>query len=113
MQGTQYKESVEIQNVGKGLICSLRRNPGLTLRKTENLSYGRLMIFCRETIHDSFMLLRQTMDAMKLYQRRHLIYNVDEEKGETVTTVVCVSASGSNWILPVVLCKGKYRRIRV
>jgi hypothetical protein len=81
-------------------------------------------------------LLRQTMDAIKLHQRPHLIYRVDEtgiklaynsgnqkllivkdsrrihnavhgEKGETVTITVCMSASGSNCFLPIVLCKGK------
>jgi hypothetical protein len=78
MQGTQQAESVERQNVGKGLVCSLRRNPGLTLRKAENLSYGRLMIFSRETLHDFFKLLRQTMEAMKLHRRFRLIYDVDE-----------------------------------
>jgi hypothetical protein len=43
MQGTQHAESVERQNGGKELVCSLRGNPGLTLRKAENLS---------EIVHD-------------------------------------------------------------
>jgi hypothetical protein len=76
------------------------------------------------------------MEALKLHQRHNLIYSVDEagpkltynsdnkkllavkgsttihratkkEKGETVTSVVCMSACGSNWIVPVVLCDGK------
>jgi hypothetical protein len=133
-------ESVESQNSGKGLVCSLRRNPGLTLRKAGSFSYGRLIIFSRETLHDFFKLLTQTVDAMKLHQRSHLTWSVDETgfkllyspgnqkllavkgskrftillrgaKGETLTVVVCMSASGSSWILPVVLCKRKYRRV--
>jgi hypothetical protein len=33
------------------------------------------------------------------------------EKEETMTIVVCMSASGSNWVLPMFLSKGKYRRV--
>jgi hypothetical protein len=80
------------------------------------------------------------MDAMKLHKRPHLMHNVDDtgpkltynsgnrkllavkgstcihkathgEKGETVAIVFCLSASGSNWILPMVLCKDKYRKV--
>jgi hypothetical protein len=37
------------------------------------------------------------------------IHSADyEEKGETVIIAVCMSASGSNCILPIVPCKGKY-----
>jgi hypothetical protein len=77
MQGTRSADSVERQNGGKGLVFSLRRNPGLTLRKAENISYGLLMMFIRETVHDFFRHLRQTMDVMKLHKRHYLIYNVD------------------------------------
>jgi hypothetical protein len=63
--------------VGKGWLAS-EKNPVLTLRKTEDLSYGRLMIFSRETLYDFFKLLKQTIDAIKLHQWLHLIYNVDE-----------------------------------
>jgi hypothetical protein len=35
------------------------------------------------------------------------------EKGETVIFVACMSTSGRNWILPMVLCKGKHRSMRV
>jgi hypothetical protein len=35
----------------------LRRNPGLTLGRAGNLSYGLMMIFSTETLHDSFTLL--------------------------------------------------------
>jgi hypothetical protein len=58
MQGTQRAESVEMQNGGKGLVCSLRRNQGLTLRKAEDVIYGRLMKFSREILHDFFKLLK-------------------------------------------------------
>jgi hypothetical protein len=65
------------------------------------------------------------MEVMKLHQRPHIMYSEDQkrlkltyksetqnllaiirkgEKGETVTAAVCVSASGSNRILPMVLC---------
>jgi hypothetical protein len=63
-----------IQNPWKGRMMG----KGLTLRKAENFSYGRLMIFSRETRHEFFTLLRQTMNAMKLHQRPNLIYKVDE-----------------------------------
>jgi hypothetical protein len=49
MQGTQHAESVERQNGGTRLVCSLRRNPALTGRKSENLTYSRLVIFSSET----------------------------------------------------------------
>jgi hypothetical protein len=67
MQGTQHAESVERQSVGKGMVCSLRWNPGLTLRKAENLSYGRLRVFSREPLHDFLEILWKTMDSMKLH----------------------------------------------
>jgi hypothetical protein len=51
----------------------LTRKPGLALRKEENLSYGRLMGFSRETVDDFSKLLRQTLAATKLHQRLHLI----------------------------------------
>jgi hypothetical protein len=103
----------------------MRRNPGLTLRKAENLSYDRLMRFNRETVDYFLKLLRQTMGAMKLHERLHLIYSVEEtglkptyssgnqkplavkgskilhtdtrgEKRETLAVFSCMSASGSN-----------------
>jgi hypothetical protein len=51
---------MEMQNGEEVVVCC--RKPGLTLRKAKNLSYGRLMIFSRETLHHFFKLLRQTMD---------------------------------------------------
>jgi hypothetical protein len=59
----QIWKDQSVENDGKGLVCSLRRNPGLTLRKAENLNYGRLMKFSREIVYDFFKLLRQTMEA--------------------------------------------------
>jgi hypothetical protein len=56
----------------------LTRKPGLTLRKEEDLSYGRLIRFRRDCGDDFSKLLRQTMKAMKLNLRLPLIYNVDE-----------------------------------
>jgi hypothetical protein len=58
---------MERQKSGKALVCSLRRNPHLTLWKAENLSYGQLMMFSRDILHNFFKLLRQTMDGMKLH----------------------------------------------
>jgi hypothetical protein len=43
--------------MGKEWFAFLRRNPGLTIRKAEYLSYGRLMRFFRETVVDIFKLL--------------------------------------------------------
>jgi hypothetical protein len=136
MQGTKHAESMERQGGEKGPVCSLRRNPGLALRKAENLSYGRLTIFGRETQNDFFTLPRQAMEAMELYQLFHLIQNMDEaglklaynsgnqklllvvkdstcysRRQEVVTIAVCMRANGSNWILPMILCKGKYGRV--
>jgi hypothetical protein len=59
-------------------VSFLRRNPSLTLRKAENLSYGRLMRFNRGNVDDFFNLLTQTMDAMNSQKRPYLIYDVDE-----------------------------------
>jgi hypothetical protein len=54
---------MERRNGEKALVCSLRRNPGLTLRKAGNLDSGRLTIFSRETLHHFFKLVRQPVDA--------------------------------------------------
>jgi hypothetical protein len=53
-------------------------NPGLILRKEENLSYGRLMRFHTATVDDFFKLLGQKSDAVKLHQQLHVIQSVDE-----------------------------------
>jgi hypothetical protein len=44
------------------------------VRKAENLSYGRLIIFSRETLHDFLKLLTQTMGA-KRPAELHLVSN--------------------------------------
>jgi hypothetical protein len=118
---------------GVWFIAFMTRGPDVTLRKAENLSYDRLMGFNTEMVDDCFKLSKQTMDAMKLAQGTHLIYNLDEtglqltcssgnQKGsKTVPTATHGrgnrDSSGlhgcSKWkqlIPPVVLYKGKYWR---
>lgn len=112
----------------------LKRNPDLVLRKGENLSYGRLMRFNKQTVDHFFSLLRSVYDRTEL--QPHQIYNVDEtglqlcfssndkvvaqkgskrvhvathgEHGETVTVIACTNATGSSWIPPMILYKGVY-----
>lgn len=43
-----------VQSDGKGLVCSPRRNPGLTLRRAESLNYGWLMKFSRKIVNMIF-----------------------------------------------------------
>jgi hypothetical protein len=49
-------------------VGCLTKKPGLTLRKEEDLSYGRLIRFSRDSIDDFSKLLRQTLTGMKLHQ---------------------------------------------
>ncbi|KAJ8885986.1 hypothetical protein PR048_012192 [Dryococelus australis] len=121
----------------------MRRNNDTVLKKVGNSSYCRLMRFNKEIVSAHFELLRKTPDKMNLNNQPHLIYNVDEsgllltytcsqlvlaergckrvhvaahgEKGETVTLVACTNVTGTNWILPMIVYKGKYlkkKRIR-
>jgi hypothetical protein len=52
----------------------------------------------------------QKLSALKRSKRFAVTFR---GKGVTVIIVVCTSTSGSNWILPMVLCNGKYRSVRV
>ncbi|KAJ4451546.1 hypothetical protein ANN_03012 [Periplaneta americana] len=113
----------------------LKRFPDIVLRKAENLSYGRLMRFNKEIVSDFFELLKKTLIELDLCDKPQLLYNVDEsglqltysssqlvlaqkgskrvhtathsDRGETVTVVACTNATGSNWIPPMILYKGK------
>lgn len=117
----------------------LKRNPELSIRAPEPLSYGRLMRFNKTTVASYFTLLEETLEELELKDRPELIYNVDEsglqlcygkpskilaekgskrvhaatnaEKGETVTVTACSNATGSNWIPPYILFKGKNRKL--
>jgi hypothetical protein len=81
--------------VGKvWFISFLRRNANLTLRKAENLSYGRLVGLNTDLVDDLFKLSRQTMEAMKLHQRPHFIYNLDE----TELQLTCISDNQNCWL---------------
>ena len=130
---TQFKNQKAGRFWFKGF---LKRNPELCLRKAESLSYGRLMRFNKEIVLDFFNLLKEVYDKMSLQPEN--IYNVDEtglqltfdgkekvlaakgskrvhkathgEKGETVTVVACTNAAGTNWLPPMILYKGKYRK---
>ena len=114
----------------------LKRNSDIVLQKGENLSYGRLMRFNKETVNHFFELLGSTYD--KIFLKPQQIYNVDEsglqltfsgqdkvlalkgskrvhvathgEQGETVTVVACTNATGTTWIPPMILYKGVYEK---
>ena len=102
-----------------------KRNPGTVLRKGENLSYGRLMCFNKETVRHFFEHWNSIFEETEF--QPHQIYNVDEtglqlifsgkdkvlaekgskrvhvgEQGETITVIACSNASG-NWIPPMML----------
>ncbi|KAJ8890411.1 hypothetical protein PR048_009919 [Dryococelus australis] len=100
------------------------RHPELSMRTPESLSYGRLMRFNKETVGRYFELLQETIVKMKLSGPPQLIYNVDAtgiqlsyerkqkayaatnaERGETVSALACVNATGTNWIPPFVIFK--------
>jgi hypothetical protein len=68
------------------MVCFLRRTPGSTLRKAENLGYGRFMTFSRETVDNLLGLLRQTMDGMRGSKRVHT--ETHAGKGRTVKVAV-------------------------
>lgn len=92
----------------------------------------------KEIVSDFFDLLKKTLIELDLCDKPQLLYNVDEsglqltysssqlvlaqkgskrvhtathsDRGETVTVVACTNATGSNWIPPMILYKGKYAK---
>jgi hypothetical protein len=72
-----------------------KKESKLSPRKAGNLSNGRLVIFIREILYNFIKVLKQTVEAMKLHQRSHLIYSVDE------TELQMTYSSGNQKLLAV------------
>lgn len=110
----------------------LKRNPDISVRKSEGLSLSRAQGLTREDADAYFNLLKSTLEENCLMQKPSNIYNVDEtglqlnnkpglvlaekgskdvhkltsgEKGENITAIVCCNAEG-NFLPPVCIFKG-------
>lgn len=111
----------------------LKRNPSLTIRKSEGLSMARGMGLTREATNKFYDILENEIKIHNLEKKPQNIFNVDEsgvqlinkvghvitkkgsrvvhklttgEKGETVSLVVCCSAEG-RFLPPASILKGK------
>ena len=111
----------------------LSRHNTLSIRVSESISFGRAIGFNKDVVLDFFVKLRNLMEVHKLGNDPSKIFNCDEtglqlvykpskvisqsgkrvvvcqtnqEKGETVSVMICASASG-HYIPPFVIMKGK------
>ncbi|XP_069685882.1 uncharacterized protein [Periplaneta americana] len=114
----------------------LRRNPELSLRKSEGLSRARINGMTRDNVDQFYEQLKKLTIECNLEGRPECLYNQDEtglpmnnkppnvvaqkgsrdvvsltnvERGENVTVMACVSATGA-YIPPFVIFKGKRMR---
>ncbi|CAH1980749.1 unnamed protein product [Acanthoscelides obtectus] len=110
----------------------LRRNPTITIRKSEGLSLPRSQSMNREAVKKYFDLLQKVLEENQLFDKPMNIFNMDEsglqlnnrldkvlaekgsksvsaitssEKGETITLVACRNAEGT-FLPPAVIIKG-------
>ena len=110
----------------------LKRHPGLSIRKEENLSLARALGMKREVVHRYFDLLERFMGDLNLMNRADRIFGLDEsgfqlntrakevvapkgdrvvhpvapkEKGETISIIGCFNAAGT-YLPPCLIIKG-------
>jgi DDE superfamily endonuclease/helix-turn-helix, Psq domain len=120
--GIRHVFNVDKQSAGDDWFQGfIERNPTISLRKPESTSIARVIGFRRSEVSRFFENLAQVFEKEKIDASR--IYNIDEtgmstvqqqkqkilaqtgkkqigkivsaEKGETITAVVCISASGT------------------
>lgn len=118
------------------LTAFLKRNPTISVRKSEGLSVARSQAMNCQEVEEYFELLRTTLEEHKLFDKPSHIYNMDEsglqlnnrpghvlaakgskavstvtssERGETITVVGCCNAEGTI-LPPACIMKGKNKK---
>lgn len=132
--GIKHNFNNELQVAGKDWIRGfLSRHKNLSLRVAEGLSHARAKGMTKEKIAVFYNNLSTLMDELSLWDKPSHIYNCDEtglqliykprkvitmrgkrdvvsqtncEKGETVSVMACVSATGQ-YVPPFVVMKGQ------
>lgn len=114
----------------------LKRNPDITLRKSEGVSLARSQALNRVEVDAYFKLLEQVLTENDIIDKPNCIFNMDEsglqlnnrpghvlakkgskavstitstEKGETVTVIGCCNAEGT-FLPPACIFKGKNKK---
>ena len=117
----------------KWLKGFLKRNSAISLKKAQPMNSGRAAKLNAHIVKDYFDKLKRVMEEYDLFDKPHLIYNIDEkgcrltlhhqqqvmaqkgakrvhlvapEHAENVTLVVCANAAGCA-VPPMVIFKGK------
>ncbi|XP_069694854.1 uncharacterized protein [Periplaneta americana] len=132
--GIKHNFNNDLQAAGKDWIRGfLSRHQNLSLRVAEGLSYSRAKGMTKDKIAVFYSNLSKLMDELSLWNKPSHIYNCDEtglqliykprkvismrgkrdvvsqtncEKGETVSVMACVSATGQ-YVPPFVVMKGQ------
>lgn len=114
----------------------LKRNPDITLRKSEGVSYARSQSMNRTEVNIYFEMLEKTLCENDLLDEPGNVFNMDEtglqlnnrpghvlaekgsksvamststEKGETITVITCCNAEG-NFLPPACIMKGQRKK---
>lgn len=132
--GLKHKFSNELQMAGKDWVMNfLKRHKSLSVRVAESLSYARARGLSREKVKEFYENLSSLLDKHNLWNKPGSIFNCDEtglqliykpkkvisqrgkkdvvsqtncEKGETISVMACVSASGQ-YVPPFIVMKGR------
>lgn len=115
----------------------LRRNPQLSVRKSEGISKNRALGMTKAVVKEYFDLLEKTINETQLVGKPCHIFNMDEsglqlnnkpgevialkgskcvstittgEKGDTISVVCCFNGEG-NYIPPYCMFKGKNKKV--
>lgn len=135
--GIQHTFNSENRMAGFDWLQSfLRRNPKLSIRKSEGISKNRALGMNKSVVKEYFDLLEKTMIENDLVNKPGNIFNMDEsglqlnnkpgqvialkgskcvstitsgEKGETISIVCCFNGEG-NYIPPYCIIKGKNKK---
>ncbi|XP_045773169.1 MFS-type transporter clz9-like [Maniola jurtina] len=114
----------------------LKRNPDISLRKSEGVSYARGRGMNKDEVSAYFEMIEKTLTENDLLEKPGNIFNMDEtglqlnnkpgyvlaergskavamststEKGETITVIACCNAEG-NFLPPTCIMKGKRKK---
>lgn len=114
----------------------MSRNPDVTLRKSEGVSFARSGAMNKPEVDAYFKLLEKVLSDNELLDRPGSVFNMDEtgmqlnnrpghvlaakgtkavsmatstEKGETITVIVCCNAEGT-FLPPACIMKGKNKK---
>ncbi|KAB0804493.1 hypothetical protein PPYR_01463 [Photinus pyralis] len=135
--GIKHRFNNETKKAGYDwLNAFLRRNPDISVRKSEGVSIARSQAMNRQEVEAYFELLRTTLEEHNLFDKPGHIYNMDEsglqlnsrpghvlaakgskavstvtstERGETITVIGCCNAEGTV-LPPACIMKGKNKK---